>query len=208
MTPTEYYLDARNRLLDLGYAEEIEWQAHQCPSRVSETEFLCEAAWVIYCSGFKEEVVRRRFDYLSLCFFDWTSSIDIVDNQEKCVCAAMQGLANERKHNAIVGVAEHIASHSFENFWECVLESPQEAIQSLPYLGPVTSIHLAKNLGFAMAKPDRHLVRLRDRFGYGGVDDMCQEIAIETGHTIQVVDLVLWRYMEQREPTPRRHLYK
>lgn len=198
MAPIVFYRAAKSSVIALGYGEELEWQAAQDPNDVTEEQFLKEAAWVVYCSGFKEAIVRRYFDYLSLCFCDWTSGKEVVANSELCVAAASRVLANERKHRAIVRIASTVATKSFAKFKDELLADPLKLLQTLPFLGPVTSIHLAKNLGFNVAKPDRHLVRLKDKFGYSNVDTMCSEIARASGDAINVVDLVLWRYMERQ----------
>lgn len=198
MAPLVFYRAAKSSVIALGYGEELEWQAAQDPNEITEEQFLKEAAWVVYCSGFKEAIVRRYFDYLSLCFCDWTSGKEVVANSELCVAAASRVLANERKHRAIVRIASAVATKSFAKFKDELLADPLKLLQTLPFLGPVTSIHLAKNLGFNVAKPDRHLVRLKDKLGYSNVDTMCSEIARASGDAINVVDLVLWRYMERQ----------
>jgi hypothetical protein len=52
-------------------------------------------------------------------------------------------------------------------------------------------------MGIDCAKPDRHLQRLADRFGYSNVQTMCREIANESGYRIGTVDLILWRYCNE-----------
>lgn len=195
---TNFYSKVKNWLIGIGYQEEIEWQSNQTPENTTEKEFLREAAWVIYCSGFRETTVRQYFDYLSLCFFDWNSAKEISASSSLCVAAAMRGLANRRKHEAIVTISSHISDQSFARFKRNFLDDPISVFTKLPYLGPVTSLHLAKNLGFKVAKPDRHLVRLKDYLGFDDVDEMCKSLSRTSGDAIQVVDLVLWRYMERR----------
>jgi len=199
MTPTSFYSSAKRRVIALGYGAEIDWQAAQNPIGTTEGEFLRETAWVIYCSGFKEAVVRRRFDYLSLCFCDWTSAEAIAASGEQCIDMAMHSLANRRKHEAVVSVARRVASHGFDSYWPAILKDPIKGLQELPYIGPITAVHLAKNLGFDVAKPDRHLVRLKDHLGYGSVEEMCGVIARKSGDPVRVVDLVLWRFLERRQ---------
>lgn len=199
MMPTSFYSSAKRRVIALGYGPEIDWQAAQDPSGVTEGEFLREAAWVIYCSGFKEAVVRRRFDYLSLCFCDWSSAEAIAATGVQCIDMAMHSLANRRKHEAVVSVARRITSHGFDSYWAKILKNPINGLQELPYIGPITAVHLAKNLGFDVAKPDRHLVRLKDQLGYGSVEEMCGVIAKKSGDSVRVVDLVLWRFLERRQ---------
>ena len=61
-------------------------------------------------------------------------------------------------------------------------------------MGPVTSCHLAKNLGMEIVKPDRHLTRLAEKAGYDTVEQMCRTIADIVGDTLSVIDVVFWRY--------------
>lgn len=75
-----------------------------------------------------------------------------------------------------------------------VLSDVLKILDELPWIGPITKYHLAKNLGFQVAKPDRHLVRIAKHFGYRDVQVMCAEIGNSTGDSIPVVDLILWRY--------------
>ena len=196
---SRFYSTAKNWLLDQGYEEEITWQADQLPGAVSEREFLREAAWVVYCSGFREATVRRHFDFLSLCFFDWSSAMQISLSADLCISTAMHAIANRRKHSAVAAIAGRVAEATYPAFKRTFLQEPIATFRTLPFLGPVTAIHLAKNLGFDVAKPDRHLVRLKDRFGFNNVEEMCQSIATSSGDSVKVIDLVLWRYLEQAQ---------
>lgn len=203
MDAASYYVHARNVVECLGYMPEIEWQIAQDPSAITESEFLREAAWVVYCSGFRESVVRKYFDYLSLSFCDWESAESIVENSSGCVTAAMQVLRHERKHQAVVEIARNVAQLGFDEIKRRVQSAPLRALQGLPFIGPVTVLHLAKNLGFDVAKPDRHLVRLPRLLGYSEVYEMCRSIADFTGDPLRVVDLVLWRYSEREAAMAR-----
>jgi len=64
--------------------------------------------------------------------------------------------------------------------------------------GPITKYHLARNLGVDCVKPDRHLARLAERFGYGTPDAMCRAIQDELGGRLGTIDAVLWRYCNLR----------
>ena len=202
MTPLAFYIGAKRQLVDQGYRPEIDWQEGQRPADVTESDFLREAAWVVYCCGFREATVRRHFDFLSLCFFDWNSALDIAESGDVCIATAMTAIANRRKHEAVVTIASKVASNGFGAFRRQLLRRPSDALTGLPYIGPVTALHLAKNLGFQVAKPDRHLVRLKDQLGFVDVHEMCSRLAEESGDPVSVVDLVLWRYLERRQPTP------
>lgn len=195
---TQFYVNAKKWLIDAGLERELEWQESRDPTCFSESDFLAEAAWVVYNSGFREAIVRRHFDYISLCFFDWASAKEIVDAGPLCVESAMLGIANRRKHEAVLEVARRVAAVGFSQFRLNLLADPLTYLRLLPFVGPITSVHLAKNLGFDVAKPDRHLVRLQHHLGFTDVGAMCECIASATGDPIRVVDLVLWRFLERR----------
>ena len=191
------YSQAKKEIISRGFASEIEWQEQQVPEIISESFFLQEAAWVVYCSGFREATVRRCFDFISLCFCDWCSASEIVKNKNKCVSTAMYVFNNKRKHDAVAKIAQKIANCGFNEYKHQLLCQPIQVLQELPFIGKITSYHLAKNLGFEVAKPDRHLVRLKDFFGFSSVTKLCQHLSEISGDPVRVVDIVLWRYMEQ-----------
>ena len=62
----------------------------------------------------------------------------------------------------------------------------------LPWIGPVTKFHLAKNLGLDFAKPDVHLARLAAA-ERTTVDELCERLAAQTGYRVTTIDSVLWR---------------
>jgi len=62
----------------------------------------------------------------------------------------------------------------------------------LPWLGPITKFHLAKNLGVNVAKPDVHLNRLAKPEGVTA-QQLCERLASETGYRAATIDLILWR---------------
>lgn len=66
-------------------------------------------------------------------------------------------------------------------------------LETLPWIGKITKYHLARNLGIDVAKPDRHLMRLSEKFGFASVQEMCENISRKTGDRIGLVDLILWR---------------
>lgn len=68
---------------------------------------------------------------------------------------------------------------------------PLAFLQTLPWIGPVTSFHLFKNLGGDVAKPDVHLERLAVRDGTT-TDKLCRRLARQTGYRVATVDSILW----------------
>lgn len=196
----DFYTRAKRSLIEAGLGDEILWQESRLPEETSESCFLAEAAWVVYNSGFRESVVRSKFDFISLVFFDWECARQIVASREDCIASAMLAIANQRKHEAVVEIARIVTEVGFCSLMDEILRDPIRTLKGLPYIGPVTAVHLAKNLGFDLAKPDRHLVRLQKRFGFHGVGDMCEHLSSATGDAVRVVDLVLWRYLERQGP--------
>jgi hypothetical protein len=98
---------------------------------------------------------------------------------------------------AIVETARLVERTGFESFKQSVLASPMESLKMIPFIGEVTAFHLAKNLGFPAAKPDRHLQRLASVLGYSGAAGLCRDLSDRSGDSIQVVDSVLWRFTER-----------
>jgi hypothetical protein len=192
----QFYATAREFMLQ-NFPKEYRWQETRNFKLVSESDFLREAAWTILCSGFRASVLERIFGNVSLCFCDWESSVEICKHRVECRDTALSVFRHESKINAILRVAECIASTGFEHYMDYVAKNPVIRLQELPFIGPITSFHLAKNLGLQVAKPDRHLQRLADETGFPGVAEMCELLSREFGESVSVVDIVLWRFAAQ-----------
>jgi hypothetical protein len=180
-----------------GWQAEVERHRGATLESFSETQFLSEAAWVILCSGFREAIVRRSFNHISLCFFDWESATLIVEHSELCVQSARGSLGNGAKLRAIVACAEAVVVDGFAQLKREILENPIIRLRALPYVGPITVFHLAKNLGLDVAKPDRHLARLAMECGYLSAAALCEDLARRNNEEVKVVDLILWRFLAE-----------
>jgi hypothetical protein len=199
----DLYRDAREYVTSEGFGDEISWQESMCFEAFSESDFLREAAWVILCTGYKESILRRKFGYLSLCFCDWESGSAIVRHEPQCRSTALAGFNNPRKIDAILQIARYISTGSFSAVKSAILANPISRLQDFPYIGPVTAWHLAKNLGYDDAKPDRHLCRMSEELGYADPHHLCAAISLVTGDSRKVVDIVLWRYAAETRWTPQ-----
>ena len=178
-----------------GLSYEVKWQLERNFESFTETDFLRESAWVVLCCGFRESIVRRFFGHISLSFCDWESAQLIVRNAYTCITSAMTSMRCRRKYEAIVAISQRLALTGFEEYKQQVVSDPIHLLQELPYIGPVTCHHLAKNLGLETAKPDRHLVELTKRLGFSSAHELCETLSEDTGFPVSVVDLVLWRYI-------------
>ncbi len=199
----ELYRQAEQAVHAAGYSWEPEWQRARCLVGFTERDVLRESAWVILCSGFKESIVRNVFDYVSLCFCDWEDATEIAKRRHACIETASWRFGNRRKLNALAEIAVLVADSGFDSFRAVVETDPICELQKLPFIGPITSWHLAKNLGFNVTKNDRHLARLAEAYGYADSHELCRMIAKRTGEMESVVDLILWRFSvlnAQRQP--------
>jgi hypothetical protein len=183
---------------------EMEWQRTRRFAQFTESDLLREAAWVILCSGFREAIVRKVFDRISLSFCDWESARAIVASAGACRANALSSINNQRKMDGILGVARRIDDVGFSYLKAQILRAPTSELGRLPFVGPVTSWHLAKNLGFEVAKPDRHLFRMSQRLGFSDAQELCKSIAQIVNEPVHVVDIVLWRYAADRFGLPGR----
>jgi endonuclease III len=95
------------------------------------------------------------------------------------------------KRNAI-----NEAIYQYEDWFDQLKRSEDkiEYLDSLPWIGPITKYHLARNIGIDTVKPDRHLVRLAKRYGYNSPLELCKEIQKTIPESLGVIDLILWRY--------------
>jgi hypothetical protein len=189
------------------FNHEIIWQSTVRISEITESDFLREAAWVIFCSGFRERTLRIYFSYLSLSFCDWESAAVIAEHAEACRTAALAGFNNGRKVNAVIEIARRVVRDGFPTLKNNILNQPIEVLQTLPHIGPVTVYHLAKNLGLPVAKPDRHLQRLAAALSYADAHLLCKDISDITGDPPHVVDLIFWRYMAEKQDARQGYLW-
>lgn len=196
------YRSAKALVIEAGYAEEIGWQAKRNLDALTEQEFLTELAWVVLCSGMKVEVVQKKFPYVREAFFNFKSARMIEEYEFDCVDVARQHFNNVRKLQAIAAAARQLAMSGWPKVKQSIREDPLNRLSMFPFIGPITVYHLAKNVGVQVAKPDRHLVRIAQAFGYddaivnrnASVQKFCRDVGDATGDSVPVVDLVWWRY--------------
>lgn len=188
------YLLAQSHVWSAGYADECRSWRQQAPEDITEYQFLREAAWVVLSSGMRESVVRSRFPGVSEAFRWWRSAAEIASDGARCVDHALQCFQHRPKMRAIVTIAEQIADAGMDTWRHRMAADPIGSLRSLPFMGPATACHLAKNLGCDVAKPDRHLSRIAAAAGFDSAHDLCSAIAAFTGQPRASVDSVLWRY--------------
>lgn len=184
------YLDAKRQVIERGYIDEIAWQYSTGP--ITPDRFVREAAWVILGSGMSESVIGNLFSRFAAELGNFRPGWLAV-NTEIARLGALSVFNHERKIDSILEIARTAHALGTDGLRRCMLE-PEIFLQRLPYIGPVTWRHLAKNLGIPVAKADRHLVRLAQMLGRSSVDDLCEEVSAWIGDPVPVVDIVLWRW--------------
>lgn len=195
----EVFLRASQFVIDCGFEGEIEWQRNRNLERVTESEFLSEAAWVVLSSGMRESVIRSRFQYISESFHHWRDAAKIRDDADSCRKRALRHFGHAGKISAILSIVSYVADTGIDDLKLKLRTSGVEFLRGFAYLGPATAYHLAKNIGLDVVKPDRHLVRLSLVAGFDSPDSFCREISKHTGDRIAVIDVILWRYATLRD---------
>ncbi len=188
-----YYVEAKERLLAQGFAAELDWQESRSIKLLTESEFLRQSAWVVLSSGFRTAVVARLFPAVEAAFLGWRSAAEITKHSDDCKAKAYRVFRNDKKLSAICAISERVASTGFESVKQHIQSSCQSFLVSLPYIGPVTSLHLMKNIGLNVAKPDRHLLRIARLAGYDSPQELCARISDFVGDGVAEVDYVLWK---------------
>jgi hypothetical protein len=188
------YVRAKTKVLAAGYIYEVIWQKNVRTEQLTESDLLMECAWAILSSGMRESVVRKKFFGIGEAFCGWSSAEIIVCHSDECVRLALALFGHKGKIEAIAQCARIIYEKGFESLRRELEFDPIGALQQFPYIGPITCYHVAKNIGFPVVKPDRHLCRLTELSGYQCPSDLCKALAEYIGDPIAVVDIVLWRF--------------
>ena len=84
-------------------------------------------------------------------------------------------------------------SEIFAEYKALRIDSRLEFLERLPWIGPITKFHLARNLGMDVCKPDRHLLRIAKAHHGTTPAALCGRLSRLSGDRIGVVDVVLWR---------------
>jgi len=131
---------------------------------VTNQAFLSELAWCIYNAGMKMEVIRKKWPALKEAFMEFDPH-GVIYNSAECLKAALDTFNHPGKAGAVIAAAFKIIAGNPEREIGCKLSDMCNLevlvyLQTYPFIGNITKYHLAKNLGFDVVKPDRHLVRL------------------------------------------------
>lgn len=157
-----------------GYGHIFEW-SEAIPKPADADAFAEQAVYVICNSGMMNRVAEPIFN--------------------RCMVALRKGLSSTTVygHPGKATAIDRIWKVREQLFASYLIEADTIAfLRSLPWIGEITSFHLAKNLGADVAKPDVHMERLarRDRTD---THKLCARLSRQTGYRIATIDTVLWR---------------
>lgn len=171
------YKRIRAAVIERGHQDDIEWSENVVPPQMP-INLALEAAFVICNSGMRYTVACGIYKRVRSALLDGKSAGTAFRHPHKV--KSIDGIWKDRRR-------------LFDGFMAC--ETVEEKLAwccGLPHIGNITKYHLAKNLGVDVAKPDRHLQRIADREGLG-VQELCEQLARESGDRVATVDVVLWR---------------
>jgi hypothetical protein len=72
---------------------------------------------------------------------------------------------------------------------------------ALKFIKDETKFHLARNLGFDVAKPDRWMKRIAENFECETVGQMCKYLSKKHNMPVKQIDLVLWKFARDTKQT-------
>lgn len=159
---------------EAGYGEAIA-RSENVPAPANANQFAREIIYVILNSGFSNRVAVPIFDRCMKALRSGKSSTTVFGHPGKA--AAIDEIWKRRRSL----FSKHKKAEDQVAFYA-----------SLPWIGPITKFHVAKNLGADVAKPDVHLIRLAEPAGET-VQGLCERLAAETGYRAATVDVILWR---------------
>jgi len=189
-----------------NYPEDLAWSREQVEKEplagILIPIFLREYAYVVYCSGFKQSIVEKHWPHLYYIYKGFNPQ-SIIRNKEDVKREALEHIGNKRKVTSIIDVAEQMNNmnqRGWEEYKQRIRESAPsfDVLEELPFIGPRTKFHLARNIGFDVAKPDRHLDRIASAYGMSTAE-MCEylsgrsDVLVGIHYGVHTIDSIFWR---------------
>lgn len=176
------------------YPHEVQWAKSITPEtfkNLDSKQFLSEYCWVVYTSGFRVSTIEAIFPKLEAAFKQFNLEALATMESIKPVLAVFN---NERKASLFLAGSKRIAREGFTNFRRRLQSAGIDMLEELPGIGPITKIHLAKNIGLAdEAKPDVWLVRAAKACS-STVEELVAFLSEKYRMSRHTVDVIIWRY--------------
>ena len=170
----EKYLALKSQVENSGWGEDIEFYKN-CHEPTDPDYFFHEYSWVVVSSGIKNQIARKIYNKI----------LDALDRNQPFT----EVFFHSAKASAMQSVYDNRA-----RFFEAYQKAPDKLayLETLPFIGPITKYHLAKNFVMDVCKPDRHLVRISEMYNTTP-EELCRKLSEETGDKVAIVDVVLFR---------------
>jgi len=177
-----FYYRAYKYVINAGYENEITWCDLIRFEDITIDSFFREYVWAVLNAGMREQAARS-------VFLKYMETMD----------------TNAIRHDGKRKAIEHVLDNC-KTYYNQLLDSDNKIdwFATLPWIGQITKYHIARNLGIDAVKPDRHLVRLAERFNYRSPLDMCEAIQSDVNERLGVIDVVLWRYCNLTRKRPNK----
>lgn len=162
-------------------------------------EFFREMQWCVYTSGFNAKIVSKMFPALQEIYqplYDVFSNFKVNIDSVSIANDALIICNNKRKVKAIIDMAfkggQEIKRFGWHTYKATKLNTP-EKLKELPFVGPITCYHLARNIGLLeFIKPDLHLNRMAKNWKFENPVELCKTIQKDFNLPLGIIDLVLW----------------
>lgn len=194
-----FYNEAKQYIINKGYEYEIKAVDRRRFKEQRAEDFFRQYVYVVLNSGMQNQIAEEIYNR----FWKRFTGIDNINaghlyhiDIDWCnIDAAANEIGHPGKRKAV-----RECFYRYRQWFGklCTLKSLYEKLdflETLPWIGPITKYHLARNLGLDVAKPDRHLQRIAEYYNFDDVQRMCEHISALTNDRVGVVDLVLWRAM-------------
>jgi len=178
-----------------NFPEDVEWSLRASENVDWDREkFICEYVFAVYVSGFRYSVIQGRMDSFRKVFYDWNLE-KILRYENEVKIGARKLVNNRNKINGIIRGLKILEKLDFDIFKGDVMKDIN-TLKMFPYVGNIIKYQLARNLGYDVIKPDKHIVRIAEKYGLDPFE-MCSMISKITQYKVHTVDSILWRYAEQ-----------
>ena len=157
-----------------GYGPAIEWSENIAAPDNAE-DFAQRTIYVIFNSGFRNSIAEPIYQRCIVALRNGDSATTVFGHPGKAL--AIDTIWTTRLE-------------LFEHYGQAT--DPIEFLERLPWIGPITSQHLGKNLGLMLAKNDVHMQRLARR-DQTTTAKLCESLARTSGYRVPTIDTILWR---------------
>lgn len=166
-------------------------------------QFLAEYCWVVFAAGFRYSTVRVKSEELTRAFVEF----DPCRLMSLRIDVDALPIRRADKANGFLAGARNVIGYGFDEYRDHLrrrveMDGDARVLAELPWIGPVTKNHLAKNIGLMdVAKDDRWLVRCAEECN-SEPEELVSYLAEQSDYQRHQVDTILWRYCAKYQEVP------